>query len=169
MPSGPLGEGCPCRNRAAEFVDPSVSPESTEFIILPLMGDGVGWVLALRCGSDCSFDGGIGGCSGSGIEAFSPSGPRGPRESSTDSNLVACAPTRRGVRGPLPTGDLGVEDSVRDVVWEEVGLFSGSARQLSTTGRHVLRERRLPGVSDLPTLSRFANELDLEGTSSRRG
>jgi hypothetical protein len=34
---------------------------------------------------------------------LSPRGPKGPRESSRDSSLVACAPTRRiGVLGPRP-------------------------------------------------------------------
>jgi len=114
-PSGPPGDGCACGNLPAELADPSVSPRSTEFIILPLMGDCEGCERALRCGSDCSFEGGIGGCSGSGTDIFSPSGPRGPSESSTASNLVACAPARRGVRGPLPAGDLGVDDFEREV------------------------------------------------------
>ena len=60
------------------------------------------------------------------MEVFSPSGPSGPRESPTASNLVGCAPTRRGVRGPLPAGDLGVDDSEREVLWVGLGLFSES-------------------------------------------
>lgn len=131
-PSGPPGGDCPCENRPGELVEASLSPKSTEFIILPLVGDGVGCVRALRLGRDCSLEGGIGGCSESGVEAFSPKGPRGPKESSTASSLVACAPTRRGVRGPLPTGDLGVDDSEREVFWVALGLFSGPMRPFST-------------------------------------
>ena len=64
---------------------------------------------ALRVGSVCSLDGGTGGSSGSARLEFSPNGPSGPRELSTASRRVACAPTFRGVRGPLALGDLGVE------------------------------------------------------------
>ena len=52
----------------------------------------------------CSFCGGTGGCSdGKILLPLSPRGPNGPKESSRDSSLVACAPTRRmGVLGPRP-------------------------------------------------------------------
>jgi hypothetical protein len=52
----------------------------------------------------CSFCGGTGGWSECKVALpLSPRGPKGPRESSRDSSLVACAPTRRiGVLGPRP-------------------------------------------------------------------
>lgn len=64
---------------------------------------------ALRVGNVCSLDGGAGGTSGSKRLEFSPNGPSGPRESSTASRRVACAPIFRGVRGPLALGVLGVD------------------------------------------------------------
>jgi len=90
----------------------SPSPASDVSAILLLMGDwdaGVG--REFRTGSDCSFEGGAGGRSDSGMFELSPSGPRGPRESSIASSRVACGPTFRGVRGFLPTGDRGDEDA----------------------------------------------------------
>ncbi len=71
---------------------------------------------ALRVGSDCSLEGGAGGNSGSERLELSPNGPSGPRESSMASRRVACAPTFRGVRGPLVCGDLGVEVAAREDV-----------------------------------------------------
>lgn len=113
------------------------------------------------------MEGGIGGCSGSGIEASSPRGPRGPKESSTASSLVACAPARRGVRGPLPAGDLGVEVSDSEVFWEGFGLVSWSSQSQQVVRRVPLIDR--PVLSDSVALLKFALELDLEGTSFLRG
>ena len=52
-----------------------------------------------------SFCGGAGGSS-AGADEVSPSGPRGPIESSSDSRVVDCVPKRRVVRAALPWGDL---------------------------------------------------------------
>jgi hypothetical protein len=67
----------------------------------------------------CSFWGGAGGCSTVGAGAFSPSGPKGPRESSKASSRTVCWPGRRGVRGCLVVGDLVdcAEVDVSTVVW----------------------------------------------------
>lgn len=105
----------------------SSSPKSVESIMLLFMGD---WFdcdcLALRTGSDCSFEGGAGGNSGSEILELSPNGPSGPRESSTASRRVACAPTFRGVREFLPTGDLGAAEAERVEGGLGVGVGMGS-------------------------------------------
>lgn len=58
---------------------------------------------------------------------ISPNGPSGPRESSRGSRRVACAPTFRGVRGFLPTGDLGVEDAEMVEDWGGLAFGSDSA------------------------------------------
>lgn len=87
--------------------DLSSSIASLESSILRLIGECGVW-RAFLIGSDCSFDGGAGGWSGSGMLEFSPNGPSGPVESSTASNVVAFAATFPRVRGPLPAGDLGV-------------------------------------------------------------
>ena len=58
------------------------------------------------------------------MDTLSPNGPRGPRESSTASKRVVCAPTRRGVRGPLPLGDLGAAAAVELRLEEALGLLS---------------------------------------------
>lgn len=95
----------------------SSSARSAESIIPLFIGacdEGV--ERALRVGRVCSLDGGTGGNSGSERFEFSPNGPSGPRESSIASRRVACAPTFRGVRGPLEPGDLGVEAAEREEV-----------------------------------------------------
>ena len=71
---------------------------------------------ALRVGNACSLDGGAGGTSASEELGISPNGPSGPKESSMASRRVGCAPTFRGVRGPLILGDLGVEATEREDV-----------------------------------------------------
>jgi hypothetical protein len=68
----------------------------------------------------CSFCGGAGGRSACGIGAFSPRGPKGPRESSRAWRRTGCVPGRRGVRGCLPVGDLkGCEEDA----WRDSGCF----------------------------------------------
>lgn len=135
-PSGPPGEGCPCTYLPAEVADRSVSPRSTESIILRLVGDCEGCWRAFRTGSDCSLEGGTGGCSGSGVGTSSPNGPRGPRESSTASRRVAWAPTRRGVRGPLAVGDLGAADADELRFDDGLGLFSSPRYQSTRVHRY---------------------------------
>lgn len=111
-PSGAPNDGCPDpRYLALELADASSSPKSTESNILLLIEEEVdGACLIVFPGTDCSFEGGLGGCSGSDwVGPLSPKGPSGPRESSTASSRVACAPTRRGVLGPLPAGERGDE------------------------------------------------------------
>lgn len=86
--------------------------------IIPLFIGGCdeGVERALRVGSVCSLDGGAGGNSGSERLEFSPNGPSGPRASSMASRRVACAPTFRGIRGPLALGDVDVEAAEREDV-----------------------------------------------------
>lgn len=98
--------------------------------IIPLFIGGCdeGVERALRVGSVCSLDGGAGGNSGSERLEFSPNGPSGPRELSMASRRVACAPTFRGVRGPLALGDLGVEAGKREDVSCCLALVSKSAK-----------------------------------------
>lgn len=43
------------------------------------------------------------------------------------SRRVACAPTFRGVRGPLALGDLGVEAAENEDVGSDLGLDSDAA------------------------------------------
>ena len=107
----------------------SSSTRSAESII-PLFTGGCdeGVERVLRVGSVCSLDGGTGGSSGSERLEFSPSGPSGPRESSMASRRVACAPTFRGVRGPLALGDLGVEVAEREDACDCFALVAESAK-----------------------------------------
>ena len=98
--------------------------------MLRLMGE-CGGCRAFRIGSDCSFDGGTGGWSGSGMLEFSPSGPSGPVESSTASNVVAFAATFPRVRGPLPAGDLGVADAANVGLVGSEGFDPGSTEIMS--------------------------------------
>lgn len=44
------------------------------------------------------------------------------------SSRVACAPTFRGVRGPLALGDLGVEAAEGEDAWVCLALISDSAK-----------------------------------------
>ena len=105
----------------------SSSPKSAESIMLLLMGDWFGCCgRTFRTGNDCSFEGGAGGISGSDVLEFSPSGPSGPRESSTASKRVACTPTFRAVRGFRPAGDLGVADGERGEACAGFGFVSVS-------------------------------------------
>ena len=74
-----------------------------------------------RSGSVCSFDGGIGGCSGSEVEVLAPKGPSGSCDPSTASSLVAGTATFLVARGPLPDavrGEAIAGDSVFGVVEE---------------------------------------------------
>ena len=111
-----MGGGCTIGGYLAlDPTESTESPRSTESIILLLIreSEGEGVCRALRVGSDCSFEGGVGG-GWDWMGALSPNGPRGPRESSVASNLVGRASTRRGVRGvrgPRAAGEWGAEDA----------------------------------------------------------
>jgi len=103
-------------------------------MLLPIRGSGVEEVgRALRTGKDCSFTGGTGTGSGSDcMGALSPSGPSGPSESSTASNRVGCASTRRGVlgvRGSRPAGVLGPELAERFATGGGFALDASSHHQ----------------------------------------
>lgn len=111
---------------ALEVTDASSSPRSTESSILLLIDEDVDSACLVFCpDTDCSFEGGLGGCSGSEWAGpLSPKGPSGPRESSTASSRVVCAPTRRGVLGPFPAGERG--DEMGESEFGLVGLGSES-------------------------------------------
>lgn len=93
-------------------------------------------------GSVCSLDGGTGGSSGSERLEFSPSGPSGPRESSMASRRVACAPTFRGVRGPLALGDLGVGVAEREDACDCFALVAESVKTHEPENEHELAIRQ---------------------------
>ena len=120
---------------------------------------------ALRVGGVCSLDGGAGGSSVSERLAFSPNGPSGPRESSMASKRVACAPTFRGVRGPLALVILGVEiDNGEDAC---VSLALGSKSTNTHEAEYKLNWLPyIPFPSSCAALVRLALELDREGTSA---
>ena len=112
----PPGAGWPCGYLCLEVVELLSSSTRSVESIIPLFIDGCdeGVERALRAGSVCSLEGGAGGTSGSERLGFSPNGPSGPKESSMASKRVACAPTFRGVRGPLLLGDFVVEAAERE-------------------------------------------------------
>jgi hypothetical protein len=129
--------------------------------MLLLIEDGGAW-RAFRVGSDCSLDGGVGAGS-TGTGTLSPSGPKGPRESSTASSR--CVSTRRGVRGvrgPLPA--VAPDDDTR--LPGTVFGFCASVAKLKTAYYFLGLQTSLPIPS--AALGRFACELDRDGTSGAR-
>lgn len=109
-----------------------------------------------------SFCGGTGGSSAWGTGALSPSGPRGPRESSRACSRTGWVPGLLGVRGLRPAGDLRgwEEDGSREVV--DFGLDDSAAciRQFSDWKMVVLPSAENP----LP--SGAVDVVALEGTST---
>lgn len=81
------------------------SSDSTVFLVTS-----AGWFPNFEPGgwrrTTCSFCGGSGGRSFVAAGALSPSGPKGPRESSTAWRRTGWWPARRGVRGCRTPGDL---------------------------------------------------------------
>lgn len=71
---------------------------------------------------DCSFEGGIGRCSGSGSAAgpLVPKGPSGSSEPSTGSSLVVGTANFLAALGPLLVGVLGEEAADTEAVWDGV-------------------------------------------------
>lgn len=59
------------------------------------------------------------------MRVFSPSGPKGPRESSNASNRVAWAPIFRAARGPFLVGDRDDEDGESEGSADGFDLVSG--------------------------------------------
>ena len=53
------------------------------------------------------------------------------------SSRVACAPTFRGVRGPLALGGLGVGVAKSEEVWGALALVSVSAKIISVSTRTI--------------------------------
>ena len=164
--SVPPGSGCPCRwYLCREFTDDrSSSPASDESSVLRPIGKCDGAWRTLRIGSGCSFEGGIGGCSGSVTVELSPNGPKGLRESSTGSNRVAGNATFFAERGPLLVGVLGdgvagIEGFCADWV-----LTSPSRILVSTCEKDQIAIL-VPCSTSVALFVRFAFELERDGTS----
>ena len=166
----PPGAIWPCCERLCfELIELLSSSLSSAESIVSLFAGGCDEDVerALRVGSVCSLDGGAGGNSVSERLAFSPNGPSGPRESSMASKRVACAPTFRGVRGPLALVVLGVEIDNGEDACDSLALGPKS------TYTHEA-EYKLNWAPDIPfpsssaALVRLALELDREGTSAYR-
>ncbi len=97
-----------------------------------------------------------------GTGTFSPSGPKGPRESSRASRRTGWVPGRRGVRGLRPAGDLSACEE--DAPWDCFDFKDASTTKI----RHVERSRLadLPESCTNPEGSGDLEVLALDGTSA---